>query len=157
MAIGPPRVEGSRECPQLSGWPNVSISKQKGTVRVASHPPRVEGPPECAGALWVAKCKHFRAKRHCASGQSPSPRPGLTRVCQELSGWPNVSISKQKGTVRVAIGPPRVQRTSQSAPELSGWPNVSISKQKATVRVAMSPLRVQGSRECARSSLGGQM
>ena len=56
---------------ELSGWPNVSISKQKGIVRVAMAPPRVEGSRECA----------------------------LTRVRQELSGWPNASISKQKGTV----------------------------------------------------------
>ena len=41
--------------------------------------------------LWLVKCKHFQ---------------GNSRVPRELSGWPNVSISKQKGTVRVAMSPP---------------------------------------------------
>merc|ERR1712110_1323706 len=98
VAMRPPRVElNSPSAPELSGWPNVSISKQKGTVRVASQSLRVEEFLECPRALCVAKCKHFQAKRHCASGQSVSPRRGVSRVPQELSGWQNVSISKLGG------------------------------------------------------------
>ena len=37
----------------------------------------------------------------------------------ELSGWPNVSIYKQKATVRVAKGPPRVGLHFKVPQELS--------------------------------------
>ena len=56
----------------------------------------------------MAQSRHRGPQRGSVSG-------GIPGVPQELSGWPNVSISKQKGTVRVAIGPLRVRRAPARA------------------------------------------
>ena len=52
----------------------------------------------------MAKCKHFRAFRHCFGGHNASRVQELKSVL-ELSGWQNASISKHLAIVSVAIDP----------------------------------------------------
>ena len=65
-------------------WPHVSISTQKGIVRVASHTPRLAAFLKCAGAVWVAKCKHFQNKGIVRVAICP-PRVEGSRECARSS------------------------------------------------------------------------